>query len=198
MISNNRLYQGLIPNHKIRNLIQGTVSDKNLDSKSKLFDEASVVFGLFIGYLLNDSTKYQVDEYYSLPYAYIGIQLRALTAILGTFCMVISSFINYSIEEVMSIDIPRDSDESEQLRRNSIYKFLHTLYYIQLTLHLSSYICLINFIICFCTSLYSIYHKYLHFSIFFCTIILFSVFLIGTITFISIKKQFTISYVKRL
>lgn len=172
-------------------------SKQNIQSQTKLFDEASVVFGLFIGYLLNESTEYKVEEYYSLETAYIGIQLRGATAIIGTICMVLSSFINYSTEELFSIDI-KDDPVTQQLKRNNIFRFLCSLQYIQQGLHLTSYLCLTSFIMCYAITLYSLYHHELNFFIFTILITIFSSFLLILITYVYYQKRKAIYYIKKL
>lgn len=146
--------------------ISNTATNKNVISKSRLFDEASILFALFIGYLIKSSTKLDVKDYPNIYIAYICIQLGGLAIIIGTLSIVLSYFITYSVEELFSIDINPDTKEQEDKQISLIYQFLDKLDIIQYLLQIISYFCLIIFITSYCLSLYSMYYLDLNFTIF--------------------------------
>ena len=147
-------------------MISNTATNDNLVSKLRLFDEASVVFGLFIGYLIIGSTKHKVEIYANIYIAYICIQGRGMAAMIGTLSIVIASFANYCVEQMLAIDIDPDTEEQEQKQRAAIFEFLDKLKILQYVLQLVAYLCLSIFICSFCLGLYSMYHEELDFTFF--------------------------------
>lgn len=146
--------------------LPNSATNSNLVSKSRLFDEASVVFGLFIGYLIIGATKHNVDDYANIYIAYICIQGRGIAAMIGTLSVVIASFANYSVEQLLAIDIDPDTEEQEQKQRAVIFEFLDKLKLLQYLLQAVAYLCLSIFICSFCLGLYSMYYKELDFTFF--------------------------------
>lgn len=179
-------------------IYSNSATTSNIINKSKLFDETSIVFGLFIGYLIVGSKSHKVDEYANIYIAYLCIQGRGIVAMIGTFCIIITKFITNSVDELLSKDIEPDTEIQEQKQRSAIYKFLQTLEYIQIFTYSISFICFIIFIICYYCELYSLYYNDLNFIIF--TLFLLISFIIMSIFIIIIlyEKYKTLIYIKTL
>lgn len=143
-----------------------TPTSLNINTKSRLFDEASVVFGLFIGYLIMGSTRNQVDDYANLSIAYLCIQGRGIAAMIGTLSVVLGKFINNCSIQLQSIDIDPDTPEQELKQRTAIFKFLDNLKPLQYLIQLIAYLCLAVFLTTYCLGLYSLYRNELDFTFF--------------------------------
>jgi hypothetical protein len=170
----------------------------NITRKTQLFDETSVVFGLFIGYLIVGATRHQVDLYVNLPVAYLCIQGRGIAAMLGTFCILLSKYITNSVDELYAEDISPDTQEREQLQRNAIYQFLEMLEMVQMFTYFISYACFSIFFFSFCLGLYSMYHQDLDFIFFGLFLTVSTIVLIVLIVFIFYHKRRTLNYIKTL
>ena len=139
----------------------------NLTTKSKLFDESSIVFGLFIGYLISGSLELPVEDYYSRSLAYYCIQGRGIAALMGVFCLAISSFVRYSLNSLLSLDLKIDTEELEQEQLSIVYLFISKIQSIQLLTYILSYVSLIIFVSGYCGEIYSVFAKELDFDVFF-------------------------------
>ena len=170
----------------------------NITRKSQLFDETSVVFGLFIGYLIVGATRHRVDLYVNLPVAYLCIQGRGIAAMLGTFCILLSKYITNSVDELYAEDISPNTEEREQLQRNAIYQFLEMLEMIQMFTYFISYACFAIFFLSFCLGLYSMYRQDLDFLFFGFFLTVSTIVLIVLIVFIFYHKRRTLNYIKTL
>ena len=126
------------------NILNQTV--QNIVSQRQLFDDASIILGLFIGYLITGATKHKVEDYLNIYVAYFCIQGRGMAVILGTSSMLITRIISINYNEIYAIDIDPDNKTNSQKHRNLIYRFLKNLEIIQIILHLISYCCFSIFI----------------------------------------------------
>ena len=172
------------------NTLNLSATQLNINTKSKLFDETSVVFGLFIGYLIVDSKELKVEDYYSEPTAYLCIQGRGLGAMLGVWCLALSSLIRFSINSLLSVDIQPDTPEQEQRLYNLVFTFISRVKYIQLLTYFLSYISIFLFVSGYCLELYSLFHMQLGFDFFWFAII--------TGTILLVMFSFYIYYQKRI
>ena len=152
------------------NILNPTV--QNIVSQRQLFDDASIILGLFIGYLITGATKHKVEDYINIYVAYFCIQGRGIAVILGTSSMLITRIISINYNEIYAIDINPDNEINNQNHRNLIYRFLKNLEIIQTILHLISYCCFTIFILSFCLGLYSMFYHQLDFTLFIFVIIL--------------------------
>ena len=182
----------------MRFIESNTASIINISTKLQLFDETSVVFGLFIGYLISGSMGNPVESYVNVPIAYLCIQGRGVSAMLGTLAILISKLISNSVDELYSFDINPDSDEQNQIQRSVIYEFLNTMEYIQIVNYLISYFCFIIFFLSFCSELYSMFYKDLDFTIFILIIVLCVIIFIITIITITYQKKKSLTIIKQL
>ena len=178
--------------------VMTTPTNININRKSQLFDETSIVFGLFIGYLISGATRHPVELYVNLPVAYLCIQGRGIAAMLGTFSILISKYITNSVDELYAEDIEPDTDEREQLQRSAIYQFLEMLDMIQMFTYFISYVCFFIFFLSFCLGLYSMYYQELDFIFFWFFIIISSIVLVLILLYIYYQKTKTLKYIKTL
>lgn len=177
---------------------RNTATTQNITNKIKLYDETSVVFGLFIGYLIIASTKHPVNIYANTTIAYLCIQGRGIIVYIGTFSMLISLYITNSVDEMLSFDINPDNKKQFQSQNSIIYSYLKSLEFIQTTTYFVSFICFSVFILTYCLEIFSIYYKQLDFTIFFIILILSIMIIMIVISYINIKKKNTFKSIRLL
>ena len=189
MLINRKISKKNIKNNELpNNSLHLSPTDENISSKNGLFNESSIILGLFIGYLVEGFNKYPIDKYDTLSNAYFDIQLRGIMITLGTLSMLIASFINYCLDDLIGIDFKNDNIENEQIRRNNLYLFMNKLHYLQMGLNCISYLCFLIFICCFNLELYILYSDYISFETYFITSGILGLIFLGILIYIYYLK----------
>jgi hypothetical protein len=145
-----------------------------------------------------DSRELPIEEYSSRSIAYYCIQGRGIAAMIGIFCLTISSLVKYSINSLLSVDIKPDTPEQEQRLYNYVYSFIIKIEWIQMFTYLLTYISLIIFVTAYCMELNSTFGENLEFELFNTFISLGGGLLLIISVFIYYQKRITYCKVKQL
>jgi hypothetical protein len=141
------------------------ITPENLASQQSLYNESSIIMGLFIGYLISGSNDYKVSEYANGSIAYFCIQGRGLAAVSAVTSLTIESFLGLAVAKLQSTDVA-DGSAVEEKQREITYNFSESLHWLSRILRILAYINVFIFICAYVLSLYSIYAVELDFSFF--------------------------------